>query len=61
LIWGGDFNCHHPLWDNKANNHLFATSALDQAEHLLRITSDARLSMILPKGAPTLQHMHSKN
>ena len=22
-IWMGDFNCHHPLWDEERNEHLF--------------------------------------
>ena len=27
LVWLGDFNRHHPQWDNPANAHLFTSSA----------------------------------
>src|SRR6202040_1378420 len=31
----GDFNCHHPLWDDDRNTQLFTTDALAQAQPLL--------------------------
>ena len=28
MIWAGDFNRHHPLWDDNSDNHLFTNQAL---------------------------------
>lgn len=54
---GGDFNWHHPLWDNKTIGHrLFTRQALAKAEGLIQIIAKWNMSMILPKGLPTLQH-----
>ncbi|CAA7270355.1 unnamed protein product [Cyclocybe aegerita] len=29
MVWAGDFNRHHPLWDEERNNHLFTTPSND--------------------------------
>jgi hypothetical protein len=57
----GDFNRHHPLWDEDRNGHLFTAANLDLAQPLLDLTSKHGLIMALPKDLPTLQSMVSKN
>jgi len=31
MIWLGDFNRHHPEWDEERNSHLFTRENLDEA------------------------------
>jgi exonuclease III len=59
IVWAGDFNRHHPLWDNDADERLFTTQATRDAEVLLSMVVDKGLVMALPKGLPTLKHMVS--
>ena len=54
LFWLGDFNRHHPMWDEERNSHLFTNTALDAAQKLLDILSDFGLVQALPKDLPTL-------
>src|SRR5271156_7145238 len=61
----GDFNRHHPMWDEERNGHLFTNANLDAAEELIELVADNRLEMVLPKDIPTLtkhdeaqQHLH---
>jgi hypothetical protein len=61
MIWAGDFNRHHPLWDDDADTHLFTRQALRNAEGLITLLAEHDMEMALPKGIPTLQHMRSKN
>lgn len=61
MIWGGDFNRHHPLWEEERNNHLFTTKALEELQLLIELLADYNMEMSLPKGIPTLQHMVLKN
>ena len=60
MIWAGDFNRHHPLWDRDEDTHLFTRQATRDAEGLLEVLADYEMQMLLPKGVPTLQHMRSK-
>ena len=60
-IWCGDFNRHHPLWDEEWNHHLFTAAALREADKLLMLLADYGMEMALPKGIPTLEAMASKN
>jgi ribonuclease HI/exonuclease III len=60
MIWAGDFNRHHPLWDDDKDTHLFTTQALRSAEGLIELMAEYGMTMALPKGIPTLQHMRSK-
>jgi len=53
----GDFNRHHPYWDNPSNLRLFTDSATVAAELLIEVVEEARLEMALPSGIPT--HCHS--
>src|ERR1700730_1211038 len=51
----GDFNRHHPMWEDEGNLHLFTMQALDLAQPLLELIAARDLEMVLPKGTPTLQ------
>jgi ribonuclease HI len=57
----GDFNRHHPMWDEERNAHLFTRHNLDEAQNLIDLTTDWRLEMALPKDIPTLEAMRTKN
>ncbi|EUC54311.1 reverse transcriptase from transposon X-element protein, putative, partial [Rhizoctonia solani AG-3 Rhs1AP] len=61
VILLGDFNRHHPDWDESRNAHLFTSAALDLAQPLLDIVNELSLEMALPRGIPTLQSTSSKN
>lgn len=61
VILLGDFNRHHPLWDEPRNHHLFTAANLDAAQTLLNLTADFSLQMALPPYLPTLLSMASKN
>ena len=59
MIWAGDFNRHHPLWDRDKDVRLFTPRATRAAEKLLDLVAEHSMAMLLPKGIPTLQHMAS--
>src|ERR1700690_2653779 len=61
MIWCGDFNRHHPLWDEERNVHLFTAAALEDAHKLIEILADHDMIMTLPKDIPTLQAMATGN
>lgn len=61
MLWLGDFNRHHPMWDEARNNHLFTRAALDDAEKLIDLTQEFNMLMALPQGIPTLEHSRSRN
>ena len=60
-IWLGDFNRHHPLWDEERNNHLFSTTNLNLAQPLLDMLSRYNMKMALPKDIPTLKASSTGN
>jgi hypothetical protein len=42
MFWCGDFNRHHPMWDEERNHHLFTAGATKDTEELypcLQITT----------------------
>ena len=39
IIWLGDLNRHHPLWDEERNAHLFTKAALEAAQPLIDMIS----------------------
>jgi len=49
IIWLGDFNRHHPMWDEDHNAHLFMRTNLDGAQHLINVVIELNLKMALPK------------
>src|ERR1700678_2106411 len=57
MLWAGDFNRHHPLWDRDEDVHLFTQQAGRFAEGLIELLATYEMTMALQKGAPTLQHM----
>jgi hypothetical protein len=54
-IWAGDFNRHHPLWDENDQHGLFTPRALAKAEDLIEAVADAGLEMAMPKDVNTLR------
>jgi hypothetical protein len=61
MLWCGDFNRHHPLWDEAHNGHLFTPAALEEAHKLIEIVADHDMVMTLPKDLPALQAMNTGN
>ena len=49
IIWLGDFNRHHLMWDEDRNVHLFMRANLDGAQHLINAVMKLNLQMALPK------------
>jgi|SRR5882724_658585 len=61
IIWLGDFNRHHPMWDEGCNVHLFTRANLEKAQHLIDAIMELELYMALPKDLPMLCTMASGN
>jgi hypothetical protein len=57
IVWLGDFNRHHPLWDNPEDTRLFTNEATEATEKLIEAVVDAGLELMLPSG--TLTHIHN--
>ena len=53
VVWLGDFNRHHPLWEDDANERLFKPT--DFISPLLVILYKNDMILALPKGLPTYQ------
>jgi len=60
-VWLGDFNRHHPMWEEERNHHLFTSEALNKAQPLLNLIAKHRMEMTLPKNMPTLEASNTKN
>ena len=60
LILEGDFNRHHPMWDEELDNRIFTPRALEEAGKLIELLADLNLNMALPKGQLTLKHLVTK-
>lgn len=60
-VWMGDFNRHHPLWDEERNNHLFTSTNLRAAQTLIDKLAERSMRMVLPHGVPTLEAHNTKN
>jgi len=56
-LWLGDFNRHHPYWDDPNDVRLFTSEATRVAEKLIEAVTDAGLELALPSG--TLTHRHN--
>ena len=61
MIWLGDFNRHHPLWEEERNLHLLTEMYLNAAEPLLHLLAEYGMQQVLPKNMPTLQSLTTKN
>ena len=60
-IWLGDFNRHHPLWDEDRNVHLFTRRNLDLTQPLLEMIGRHNMKMALPLAIPTLRAQNTGN
>jgi ribonuclease HI len=60
-LLAGDFNRHHPMWDEPRNQQLFTTSALEAAQNLIELIDRFDLTMILPAEIHTLELSSNKN
>lgn len=60
LVWLGDFNHHHPLWDCTEDTRLFTTDAIVKSNFLLYTLADLNLHMALSLGTPTYYHLVTK-
>jgi hypothetical protein len=58
MLWLGDFNRHHPLWEEERNDHLMDYTA---AQPLIDLLADHGMNQSLPKGEPTLQASSTGN
>ena len=61
VIWLGDFNMHHPLWDEERNTHLFTRAALEVVQTLLNMISIYDMHMALAKDILMLEACMTKN
>jgi ribonuclease HI/exonuclease III len=57
VVWLGDFNRHHPHWDDVVDTRLFTNDNIEAAETLIETIADAGLELVLPAGIPT--HCHN--
>jgi hypothetical protein len=53
ILWLGDFNCHHPMWEEDTNEHLFKSK--ECITPLIDLLYKNEMLLALPKGIPTLQ------
>ena len=60
VMWVGDFNRHHPYWDDHSDDRLFTSEAIEAAEKLIEAVVDAGLELALPSGIPTHRHNVTK-
>ena len=57
VIWLGDFNRHHPMWEDLANAHLFiGANGEEYAEPLLELIAEHGMEQTLPRGLHTYRH-----
>ena len=57
VIWAGDFNRHHPLWDDETETRLFTDKAIEDANRLIELIEEWDMELVLPKEeGPTLRH-----
>jgi len=55
MVWVGDFNRHHPLWDDPSSICLFTPANLDAASVLVNLVGTFGMEMPLLVGIPTLE------
>ena len=60
VLWVGDYNRHHPYWDDPRDDRLFTNEATDAAKKLIEAVADAGLDLALPSGIPTHRHNVTK-
>ncbi|KNZ73638.1 hypothetical protein J132_10538 [Termitomyces sp. J132] len=55
MLWVGDFNHHHPLWEMPYNKHL--NFSREYIQLLLDLLADHNMELTLPPGIPTFQSL----
>ena len=60
VLWVGDYNRHHPYWDDPRDDRLFTNEATEAAKKLIEAVADAGLDLALPSGIPTHRHNVTK-
>jgi hypothetical protein len=59
VVWGGDFNQHHPMWDRDKDTCLFTTKAFEEAGMLINLEMELNMYIALTKRYPHAQtHGH---
>ena len=53
VVWLGNFNRHHPMWEDDVNDQLFNME--DNITPLINLLYKYDIVLALPKGIPTLQ------
>ena len=61
VVWLGDFNRHHPAWDDPANFQLFSRRNVQRADLLIARIADFGLEIALPPTIPTLESTRDKS
>lgn len=61
MIWMGDFNHHHPMWEMTSNSYLFTAVNLDAVGILINLLAEYNLTQALPPGIVTLEASNTKN
>jgi len=61
IVWMGDFNRHHPMWELHSNVHLLTAVNLDTAGKLINLLSLYNLVQVLPPNIATLEASNTKN
>ena len=61
IVITGDFDRHHPMWEEDRNHHMFNKHNLNEAQIIIDIIAVHGLIQALPKNFPTLQSTSTKN
>ena len=61
MVLVGDFNRHHPLWDDHNSTHLFMPANLVAASVLINLVEAFGMDMPLPAGMPTLETFRTRS
>jgi len=61
IVWMGNFNRHHPMWELHSNVHLLTTANLDAVGELINLLSLYNLVQVLPLNIATLEASNTKN
>jgi hypothetical protein len=60
VLWVGDFNRHHPYWDDPSDTRLFTSDAIEVVERLIEVVADISLELTLPSSILTHKHNITK-
>jgi hypothetical protein len=60
IVWLGDFNRHHPLWDSSEDIRLFINKATEAIEKLIDAVTDMGSDLVLPSRLPMHEHSVTK-